>query len=134
MARGLFGRARGAAWLAALGPTGLPEILSHEKSGVARIRAKSVTAPARSAMFRDVAHPLDLARERLERLLGLDSARASRAVSETLDCLGQEVDEFIADRHRELRAQGARNEVIYETIAREIPTLRFAAPKLSARQ
>jgi len=85
-------------------------------------------------MFRDVAHPLDLARERLERLLGLDSARASRAVSETLDCLGREVDEFIADRHRELRAQGARNEVIYETIAREIPTLRFAAPKLSARQ
>ena len=85
-------------------------------------------------MFRDVAHPLDLARERLERLLGLDPARASRAVSETIDCLGQGVDEFIADRHRELRAQGARNEVIYETSAREIPTLRFAAPKLSARQ
>jgi hypothetical protein len=85
-------------------------------------------------MFQLVAHPLDLARERLERLLGLDPVRARRAVTETIDCLGQEVDEFIADRHRELRAQGARNEAIYETIAREIPTLRFAAPRLSARQ
>jgi hypothetical protein len=81
-----------------------------------------------------VTHPLDLARERLERLLGLDPARARRAVSETIDCLGQQVDDYIADRHRELRAQGARNEAIYETIAREIPTLRFAAPKLSPRQ
>lgn len=79
-------------------------------------------------------HPLDLARERLERLLGLDPARARRAVSETLDCLQWQVDEFIAERHRELRARGARNEVIYETIARELPALRFAAPKLSARQ
>jgi hypothetical protein len=81
-----------------------------------------------------VAHPLDLARERLERLLGLDPSLARRAVSETIDCLDREVDEFIADRHRELRALGAHNEAIYETIAREIPTLRFAAPKLSARQ
>jgi hypothetical protein len=85
-------------------------------------------------MFQLVAHPLDLARERLERLLGLDPARARRAVSETIDCLAQEVDEFIATRHRELQAGGVRNDVIYETIAREIPGLRFAAPKLSARQ
>jgi hypothetical protein len=81
-----------------------------------------------------VSHPLDLARERLERLLGLDPVRARRAVMETVDCLWQQVDDYIADRHRELRAQGAHNEAIYETIAREIPTLRFAAPKLSARQ
>lgn len=85
-------------------------------------------------MFQLVAYPLDLARERLERLLGLDPARARRAVTETIDCLGQEVDEYIATRHRELRARGARNDVIYETIAQEIPTLRFAAPKLTARQ
>ena len=82
----------------------------------------------------DVPHPLDLARERLERLLGLDPVRARRAVTETVDCLWQQVDDYIADRHRELQAQGARNEAIYETIAREIPALRFAAPKLSARQ
>jgi hypothetical protein len=81
-----------------------------------------------------VPHPLDLARERLERLLGLDPVRARRAVTEMIDCLGWQVDEFIAERHRELRARGVRNDAIYETIAREIPTLRFAAPKLSARQ
>ena len=85
-------------------------------------------------MFQSVASPLDLARERLERLLGLDPSRARRAVTETIDCLGFQVDDYIAERHRELRAQGARNEEIYETIAREIPTLRFAAPPLSARQ
>lgn len=79
-------------------------------------------------------HPLELARERLERLLGLDRARAERAVRETLDCLSLELDEFIADRHRELREQGARNEAIYELIAREISTLRFAAPRLTPRQ
>ena len=87
-----------------------------------------------SVILNRVTHPLDLARERLERLLGLDPVRAQRAVSETIDCLAQQVDEFIADRHRELRAQGAHNDAIYETIAREIPMLRFAAPKLSARQ
>jgi hypothetical protein len=81
-----------------------------------------------------VTYPLDLARERLERLLGLDPVRAQRAVAETIDCLGQQVDEYIAERHRQLQVLGARNDTIYEAIAREIPTLRFAAPKLSARQ
>jgi len=81
-----------------------------------------------------MADPLELARERLERLLGLGPAQARRAVLETLDCLGQGVDEYIADRHRELQARGVRNPTIFETIARELGTLRFAAPRLSARQ
>lgn len=85
-------------------------------------------------MFQRVVDPLERARERLERLLGLDPVRAQRAVTETIDCFGQQVDEYIAARHRELRAHGARNEAIYETIARELPTLRFAPPKLTARQ
>ena len=81
-----------------------------------------------------MANPLDLARERLERLLGLAPAQAERAVSETLDCLGQGVDEYIADRHRELQGRGVRNPAIYDTIARELRSLRFAAPALSPRQ
>jgi len=81
-----------------------------------------------------VTHPLDLARERLERLLGLGPAQARRAVTETVDCLWRGVDDYIASRHRELQAEGARNQAIYETIARELTTLRFAAPPLSARQ
>lgn len=85
-------------------------------------------------MVNAVPHPLDLARERLERLLGLGPAQARRAVTETVDCLWRDVDDYIAERHRELQAQGARNDAIYETIARELTTLRFAAPPLSARQ
>jgi hypothetical protein len=81
-----------------------------------------------------VPHPLDLARERLERLLGLGPEQARRAVTETVDCLWRDVDDYIAERHRELQARGARNDAIYEIIARELTTLRFAAPPLSARQ
>jgi len=81
-----------------------------------------------------VAHPLDLAQERLERLLGLDAAQARRAVTEIIDCLSRGVDDYISERHRELCAHGARNDVIYDTIARELPSLRFAPPRLSARQ
>ena len=81
-----------------------------------------------------MADPLDLARERLERLLGLAPAQAQRAVSETLDCLGQGVDEYIAERHRELQGRGVRNPEIYDTIAHELRALRFAAPALSPRQ
>jgi hypothetical protein len=69
-----------------------------------------------------MADPLDLARERLERLLGLAPAQAQRAVTETLDCLGQGVDEYISERHRELQSRGVRNPAIYETIARELGT------------
>jgi len=81
-----------------------------------------------------MADPLDLARERLERLLGLAPAQAERAVSETLDCLGQGVDEYIADRHRQLQGRGVRNPAIYDTIAQELRALRFTAPALSPRQ
>jgi len=81
-----------------------------------------------------MADRLDLARERLERLLGLAPAQARRAVMETLDCLGQGVDDYISERHKELQARGVRNPAIYETIAQELGTLRFAAPALSARQ
>jgi hypothetical protein len=81
-----------------------------------------------------VVHPVELAQERLERLLGLAPAQARRAVQETLDCFWRGVDDYIAERHRELQARGARNQDIYEIIANELDTLRFAAPALSARQ
>lgn len=99
----------------------------------ARFRVNSVTT-FRSSGTVSVMHPIDLARERLERLLGLGPAQARRAVQETLDCFERSVDEYIADRHRELQAQGTRNQAIYDIIAGELPSLRFAAPPLSARQ
>jgi hypothetical protein len=84
--------------------------------------------------FPPMGDPLRLARERLERLLGLAPAQAQRALLETFDCLSQGVDEFIAARHKELRARGMHNPAIYDTIAQELTVLRFAAPSLSARQ
>lgn len=71
---------------------------------------------------------------RLESVLGLSRAQATRAVDEVLDSLGLEVDEFIARRHRELQAQGESNADIFERIAGELRALRFKAPELSARQ
>ena len=74
------------------------------------------------------------ARLRLQSMLGLSAAQASRAVDEVLDSLGLEVDEYIARRHGELQAQGENNPEIFERIAEELLALRFKAPKLSARQ
>jgi hypothetical protein len=73
-------------------------------------------------------------RARLQSVLGLSRAQASRAVDEVLDSLGLEVDEFIARRHAELQAQGENNSDIFERIAEELRALRFKAPELSARQ
>ncbi len=81
-----------------------------------------------------MADPLSLARERLQRLLGLAPPLAERALSETFDCFRLGVDEYIAERHKELQTQGMRNPAIYDTIAQELALLRFAAPALSARQ
>ena len=72
--------------------------------------------------------------QRLQSVLGLSRAQASRAVDEVLDSLGLEVDEFIARRHAELQAQGESNTQIFERIAEELRALRFKAPELSARQ
>jgi hypothetical protein len=72
--------------------------------------------------------------QRLQSVLGLSRAQASRVVDEVLDSLGLEVDEYIARRHGELQAEGVNNPEIFERIAGELRALRFKAPKLSARQ
>jgi hypothetical protein len=72
--------------------------------------------------------------QRLQSVLGLSRAQASRAVDEVLDSLALEVDEFIARRHAELQSQGESNAEIFERIAEELRALRFKAPELSARQ
>ena len=100
----------------------------------ARIRAQGVTTRVKLPCFLPVADRLDLARERLERLLGLAPPQAQRAIAETLDCFRQGVDEYIAERHRELQTQGLPNPAIYDTIGRELSVLRFTAPALSVRQ
>lgn len=77
---------------------------------------------------------VDDVQQRLQSVLGLSRAQATRAVDEVLDSLGLEVDEFIARRHAELQAQGESNAQIFDRIAEELRALRFKAPELSARQ
>ncbi len=72
--------------------------------------------------------------QRLQSVLGLSQAQATRVLDEVLDSLGLEVDEYIARRHGELQVEGASNNEIFERIAEELRALRFKAPELSARQ
>ena len=72
--------------------------------------------------------------QRLQSVLGLSRAQASRVVDEVLDSLELEVDEYIARRHGELQVEGENNPEIFERIAAELRALRFKAPELSARQ
>lgn len=78
--------------------------------------------------------PIAEAETRLQHLCGLTPTAATHAVSETLDCLGFELDEYIARRHTELQGAGCTGEQIYQRIADELPRLRFKAPALSVRQ
>jgi hypothetical protein len=71
---------------------------------------------------------------RLSEVLGLSPERAARALSEVLDALRFDLDEYIQQRHAQLRAEGMPNTQIYERIAAELGSLRFRAGALSARQ
>ncbi|MFZ5892919.1 MAG: hypothetical protein ACOY0T_17800 [Myxococcota bacterium] len=71
---------------------------------------------------------------RLHHILGLSPEVAARAVAEIIDSFRFGVDEYIAVRHAELQGMGINNPEIYERIAAELPSLRFAAPALTPRQ
>lgn len=71
---------------------------------------------------------------RLHQIVGLSPDVATRAVREIVDSFRLEVDEYITLRHSELQGMGITNPEIYDRIAAELPTLRFAAPLLTPRQ
>ncbi len=71
---------------------------------------------------------------RLQQVLGLSPERAARVLSEVLDALRFDVDEYIVARHTQLRAEGVANTEIYERIAVEVESLRFRTAGLTARQ
>lgn len=104
------------------------------KSGFARFRAENWTWSWQAGTVLRVSVSVSDVQQRLQSVLGLSRAQATRAVDEVLDSLGLEVDEFIARRHGELQAQGENNAEIFERIAEELRALRFKAPELSARQ
>lgn len=74
------------------------------------------------------------AQRRLQQVLGLSPDVAARAVAETLDALTVDVDTYITSRHAELKAQGLDNSEIYGRISAELPSMRFASKRLTARQ
>ena len=76
----------------------------------------------------------ELAVTRLEGLFGLSSATATRVVAEVLDCFRSAVDDYVRQRHGELREQGLSNDIIFERIAQELPHERFVAPPYTPRQ
>jgi hypothetical protein len=81
-----------------------------------------------------VTPPVLGAQRRLQQVLGLSPEMAARAVAETLDALTLDVDGYITARHVELRDQGLDNSEIYTRIAAELPSMRFAAKRLTTRQ
>ena len=68
--------------------------------------------------------------QRLDDLLG----HLVRTTSLRAGTAGRLVEEFVARRHRELQAEGLRNDEIFARIADEICARRFAAPQLTERQ
>jgi hypothetical protein len=70
----------------------------------------------------------------LERITRLTRGEIGKVVSEALAFYAESVDEFVARRHRELQADGHKNEAIFPRIAEEMRERRFAAPPLSDRQ
>lgn len=72
--------------------------------------------------------------EHLERTIGLRRSEALRVIEEVVHYFSETVDQFVMRRHAELRAEGLRNEAIYDRIREEARERRFAAPALTRRQ
>lgn len=70
----------------------------------------------------------------LERVSGLGPREVDRLLAEVAAYFAESVEEFVVRRHRELRAEAQRNDVIFARIGEELHVRRFAAPRLSPRQ
>jgi hypothetical protein len=105
-----------------------------DSRAAARIRALCSTPATQLVTVTPVSQRLRDAERRLEHILGLSPERATRAVAEVIDCFELDVDSYIAERHAELQREGLPNAEIYALIESELPTLRFKAAALSARQ
>ena len=70
----------------------------------------------------------------LARLTRGSGSEVEKVVRETLDYFSETVEQFVARRHAELQAEDLRNDAIWQRLADELRTRRFAAPPLSERQ
>jgi uncharacterized protein YoaH (UPF0181 family) len=72
--------------------------------------------------------------DHLTRTSPLSRGEAVRVVAEVLGYFSEPAEAFVRRRHRELRAQGLKNEQAFARIAAELPLRRVAPPRLSLRQ
>jgi len=70
----------------------------------------------------------------LERTTRLSRPEAQRVVGEVLAYFSESTEQFVARRHAELQAEERKNDEIFEQIAAELVSRRFAAPALTRRQ
>jgi hypothetical protein len=70
----------------------------------------------------------------LVRTTPLTPSEAARVVAEVVAYYGEAVPDYVRRRHTELKRRGLTNEVIFDGIAAELASRRFAAPDMSVRQ
>ena len=81
----------------------------------------------------DDSYPQDLVRH-VARSTGLDEATASRVVADVMAYFGQTVEEYVVERHENLKSRNRKNDDIWPLIMEELRTRRFKADELSERQ
>ena len=81
----------------------------------------------------DDSHPQDLVRH-VARSTGLDEATASRVVADVMAYFGQTVEEYVIQRHENLKSRNRKNDEIWPLIMDELNTRRFRPGEHSERQ
>ena len=81
----------------------------------------------------DDSHPQDLVRH-VARSTGLDEATASRVVADVMAYFGETVEEYVVQRHGNLKSRNRKNDDIWPLIMGELRTRRFKADEHSERQ
>jgi hypothetical protein len=70
----------------------------------------------------------------LVRTTPLTPSEAVRVVAEVVAYYGEGVPDYVRRRHAELNRPGLTNDLIFDEIAAELVSRRFAAPDMSVRQ
>jgi hypothetical protein len=81
----------------------------------------------------DDSYPQDLVRH-VARSTGLDEATASRVVADVMAYFGQTVEEYVVQRHENLKSRNRRNDDIWPLIMDELKARRFKAGELTERK
>ena len=77
--------------------------------------------------------PQDLVRH-VARSTGLDEATASRVVADVIAYFSQTVEEYVIERHSDLKSKNRKNDDIWPLISGELKSRRFTAEELTERQ